>query len=128
MAHFFGGALGVLGVVLLARLGIEWRRYALGVHLISRRQMILRAVSAAVLLVLLVLVGLGMYVGFRTAEFAATYWSICLVLAFTAIVLAIWDLRVVRRTAGLRRAESFRRLSAYIRTLERAREDQVPPQ
>lgn len=128
MAQFFGGALGVLGVVLLVRLTIEWRRYARGVHLISRSQMIGRIISAGVILALLMLVAVGMRVEFRTAEFAAIYWSICLALAFAAIVLAIWDLRVLRRRTKQRRAESYRRLSAYIRTLERAREDQVPPQ
>ncbi len=128
MAQLFGGALGVLGVALLARLVLEWRRYSEGTHLITRRQMVLRAVSAADLVLLLGLVGVGARVGFTTAKGAAVYWSICLLLAFVAIVLALWDLRLLRGAAGCRRAESMRRLSQYIRRLEQSRGGRVPPQ
>jgi len=121
MAQVFGAALGVLGVALLARLVVEWRRYAEGTHLITRRQMALRIASAIDLVVLLGLVGLGARLRFTTAEGAAIYWSICLVLAFVAVLLAIWDLRLLRRAAGHRRAESLRRLSQYIRRLEQSR-------
>ena len=126
MAQLFGGALGVLGVALLARLVVEWRRYADGTHLITRRQMVLRIASAIDLVVLLGLVGLGAAIGFTTARAAAVYWSICLALAFLAVVLALWDLRLLRRAAGHRRAESLRRLSQYIRQLEQIR-GPVPP-
>jgi len=127
MAQLFGAVLGVLGVALLARLVLEWRRYSEGTHLITRRQLILRAVSAADLVVLLGLVAIGARVGFVSAEGAAVYWTICLVLAFVAIVLALWDLRLLRGAAGRRRAQSMRRLSQYIRRLEQSRGGQVPP-
>jgi len=120
-------AVAVLGVALLARLVLEWRRYSEGTHLITRRQLILRAVSAADLVVLLGLVAIGARVGFVSAEGAAVYWTICLVLAFVAIVLALWDLRLLRGAAGRRRAQSMRRLSQYIRRLEQSRGGQVPP-
>ncbi len=128
MAQLFGGALGVLGVALLARLAVEWRRYSAGTHLITRRQMILRVVSAADLVVLLVLVGVGAHLGFTTARGAATYWMSCLALAFVAIVLALWDLRLLRSAAGRHRAEGMGRLSRYIRRLEQSRGGRVPPQ
>ncbi len=127
MAYLFGGALGVLGVALLVRLVVEWRRYADGKHFITRRQMILRIASAVDLLVLLVLVAAGVRVGFGSAETAFAYWGACLVLAFAAMALAAWDLSLLRRTRGRRRAESFRRLSTYVRRLEQSRGDRVPP-
>ncbi|MGD9496894.1 MAG: hypothetical protein AB7Y46_11380 [Armatimonadota bacterium] len=125
MAYLIAALLGALGVVLLARLLVEWRRYVEGNHLITRPQMILRVISAVDLVLLLVLIAAGARVGFGSAEAALAYWGLCLLLAFAAIALAAWDLLLVRRGWGRRRAESFRRLSVYIRRLEQSRPQQV---
>ncbi|MGI5818822.1 MAG: hypothetical protein ACOX9R_12070 [Armatimonadota bacterium] len=127
MARWYAALLGLLALVLLVRLVFEWRRYASGGHVIGRRQMALRVASAVDLLVLLALVLLGARLHFPTAEAAFVYWAICLALAAAAMVMAIVDLKMLRRTHGRRRAESYRRLSVYIRRLERGREGQAPP-
>lgn len=127
MARWFAALLGLLALVLLVRLVLEWRRYAAGGHVIGRRQMTLRVVSAVDLLVLLALVLTGARLEFPSAEAAAVYWGICLALALAAMVMAIADLKMLRRTRGRRRAESYRKLSMYIRRLEQTRERQVPP-
>jgi signal transduction histidine kinase len=122
MARWFAGVLGLLALVLLVRLVLEWRRYATGGHVIGRRQMTLRVVSAVDLVVLLALVLTGAGIDFPTATSVFVYGAVCLVLALAAMIMAIVDLRMLRTTHGERRAESYRRLSMYIRRLEQSRE------
>lgn len=127
MAQWFAAILGLLALVLLVRLVFEWRRYASGGHVIGRRQMALRVASAIDLLVLLALVMVGARLGFATAGIAAVWWAVCLGLALAAMVMAVIDLTMLRRNHGKRRAESYRKLSMYIRRLEQSREGKVPP-
>ncbi|MFP4249863.1 MAG: hypothetical protein ACLFU7_09415 [Armatimonadota bacterium] len=122
MARWFAAILGLLALVLLVRLVLEWRRYVTGRHVIGRRQMTLRIVSAVDLVVLLALVLTGAGVNFPTATSAFVYWAACLVLALAAMIMAIADLRMLKRTHGERRAESYRKLSMYIRRVEQSRE------
>ncbi len=126
MAPWFASVLGLLALVLLVRLVFEWRRYASGGHIISRRQMGLRIASAVVLLVLLALVMVGVRLDFVTASSAMAFWAVCLLLAVTAMIMAIYDLAMLRRRSGAHRAERYRRLSMYIRKLEQSREGQGP--
>ena len=127
MARWFAAALGLLALVLLVRLVLEWRRYVTGGHVIGRRQMTLRVISAVDLIVLLTLVVLGAGMDFATPGVAFIYWATCLALALAAMIMAIIDLRMLRKTHGERRAESYRRLSTYIRHLERSRDGKVAP-
>jgi len=127
MAPWFAATLGLLALVLLVRLAFEWRRYAGGGHVIGRRQMALRIASAVVLVLLLGLVMVGARLRFGSAGAAFAYWALCLGLALAAMMMALLDLRLVRRTRVRRRAESYRRLSAYIRKLEQSRGERVPP-
>lgn len=126
MARWFAAIAGLLALVLLVRLLFEWRRYATCGHLITRRQMTLRVASAIDLLLLLALVVVGARLDFATAEAAFAWWAMCLVLALAAMVMAVVDLRMLRATHGKRRAESYRKLSQYIRRLEQSRE--APPE
>jgi TRAP-type C4-dicarboxylate transport system permease large subunit len=126
MAYLFAGVLLLLAAALVARLVAEWRRYAGGKSVITRRQMMLRVVSAADMLLLVVLLGAGTRLRFSSVEVAVAYWALCLVLAVAAMVLAGWDLRLLRRSLRRRRAESYRRLSSYIRILERSRDGGEP--
>jgi len=121
MAYFFAGGLVLLAAALVARLVGEWRRYAGGGHVITRRQLVLRVASAVDLVLLLALLGVGARLRFTSAEAGIAYWGACLILALVAMALAGWDLRLVRRIFRRRRAESYRRLSCYIRALERSR-------
>ncbi|MFO8078941.1 MAG: hypothetical protein R6V07_01425 [Armatimonadota bacterium] len=122
MARWFAAILGLLALALLVRLFLEWRRYVTGRHVIGRRQMTLRVVSALDLVVLLALVLTGARLDFPTATSAFVYWAVCLVLALAAMIMAIADLGMLRRTHEERRAESYRKLSMYIRRLEQSRE------
>jgi hypothetical protein len=88
--------------------------------------MMLRVVSAADMVLLVVLLGAGARLRFSSVEVAVAYWALCLVLAVAAMVLAGWDLRLLRRSLRRRRAESYRRLSSYIRILERSRDGGEP--
>ncbi len=123
MARWFAAVLGLLALVLLVRLVLEWRRYATGEHVIGRRQMTLRVVSAVDLLVLLALVIVGATLDFSSAGSAFLYWAACLLLALAAMIMAIVDVKMLRKTHGERRAERYRRLSTYIRRLEQSRSD-----
>lgn len=125
MARWFVAVPGLLALVLLVRLALEWRRYVTGEHVIGRRQMMLRIASAGDLLVLLALVLVGAKLDFTTTSSAFAYWAACLVLALAAMIMAIADLRMLRKTHGRRRAESYRKLSIYIRRLEQSRERKV---
>ena len=127
MAPWFAAILGVLALVLLVRLAFEWRRFARGGHIIGRRQMMLRVASAVVLMLVLGLVLAGMGLTFHSAEAAFTYWVICMTLVVLAMLMALLDLTLVRRKHGKWRAESYRRLSEYIRGLQKSREEQAPP-
>lgn len=126
MAQWFGAGLALLAGILLARLAWEWHRYARGGHIITRRQMTLRIASAVDLVVLLVLVAIGARLDFASATWMVVYWAVCLGLALAAMIMALLDLRLLRRTIGRRRAERYRRLSEYIRRLEQGRGRQVP--
>ena len=128
MAPWFASVLGLLALVLLVRLVFEWRRYASGGHIISRRQMGMRVASAVILLLLLALVMTGARIQFASAEGAFVYWAVCLLLALAAMIMAMFDLAMLRRTRGRHRAESYRKLSMYIRKLEQSRDRQGPSQ
>lgn len=121
MARWFAAVLGLFALVLLARLMLEWRRYASGKHIIGRRQMVLRVVSAVDLLVLLTLVVVGALIDFPGAGVAFLYWAACLLLALAAMIMALVDLKMLRTAHGERRAERYRRLSTYIRRVEQSR-------
>lgn len=124
MASIIGAVLGVLAAALLLALAREWRRYARGDHTISRPQMVVRATACALLVGQLLMVAVGVRLHFASFDAVLAYWGIAMVLSALAIGLAVWDLRQVRNYARRSRAESFGRLSAYIRRLERGRGEQ----
>jgi peptidoglycan/LPS O-acetylase OafA/YrhL len=126
MSQWIAAVLGLVAAGLLGRLAVEWQRYARGEHIITRKQLGLRAASGLVVVALLALVVVGVSLEFTRAQSAALYWSACLVLAAAAIMLAMADLWQVRKTARARRAEIYRRISAYIRQVgERRRADRT---
>ena len=121
MGSIVGIALAIVAAVLLLALAREWTRYARGDHIISRRQMAVRVTTCVLLVAVLAMVVVGVRLRFDTFDAVLTYWGIAMSLAAIAMGLAVWDLRQVRSYARDRRAESFGRLSAYIRRLERSR-------
>lgn len=127
MGYLLGAIVGALCLVLMIRLVLEWRRFARGGHIISGRQMALRVASAVLLLGLLAMVAAGARIQFESAETALAYWGGALVLALLAMMLAIADIGILRRRYADRRAESYRRLSSYIRSVERRRDSGAGP-
>ena len=123
MAYWFAAILGALSIVLLVRLMLEWQRYARGGHIISGRHMALRVASAVVLVALLVMVLGGAARHFESPETALAYWGVAVLLALAAMTMALVDLSLLRRSYGRRRAEGFRRLSSYLRALDRRRDE-----
>ena len=121
MGFVLGPVLAVLACAVLVVLVREWTRYRRGEHVISGRQMAVRAVTGALLVGLLGMVAVGVRIGFQTFDAAMAYWGVAMSLAALAIASAIWDLGQVRRWARKRRAESYGRLSGHIRQLERSR-------
>jgi len=115
MSQWMAALLGLVAAALLGRLVGEWRRYARGEHIISSRQLALRAISAVLLVVLLALVVVGTNLQFKTVASEFIYWGICMVLAGAAIMLAMVDLWQVRRYARAKRAEMYQRISSYMR-------------
>ena len=124
MGYVLGPVLGVLACVVLVALMREWTRYRRGEHVISARQMAVRASTGVLLVGLLIMVTVGVRLVFQTFDAAMAYWGIVMALSALAIGAATWDLRQVRRWARRERAESYGRLSAYIRQLERSRPQQ----
>jgi uncharacterized membrane protein YbhN (UPF0104 family) len=121
MSYALGIGLGVLALVLVAAIAREWSRYRRGTHFITRRQMIIRAICAAVLISALGMIAVGMSRRFADFDAVLTYWGIGLSLAALAMGLATWDLRILRSRSRRRRAESYGRMSVYIREIERRR-------
>jgi len=78
---------------------------------LSRGQRILRYVGAVILSCCAVLVVLGSTIlaeRLRGPQFIL-YWSWCLLLTVVAIVIALWDMLLVRRASKRTRQELFQR-------------------
>ena len=124
MSYALGIGLGVLALLLMAAIAREWARYRRGTHFITRRQMIMRAISATLLIGVLGMIGAGMSRRFADWDAVLGYWGVGLSLAALAMGLATWDLRILRSRSRRRRAESYGRMSAYIRQIDRRRESE----
>ena len=55
------------------------------------------------------------------------YWTACLLLALTALVLALWDMILVRRAFQRRRRELFRRQFTGLTADDRSRTSATHP-
>ncbi len=124
MSYALGIGLGVLALVLVMAIAREWSRYRRGTHFITRRQMIMRAISTGLLIGTLGMIGAGMSRRFADFDAVLGYWGIGLSLAALAMGLATWDLRILRTRSRRRRAESYGRMSVYIRQIDRRRESE----
>jgi len=117
MSIAMGAGLGGLAVVLLAALARDWRRYSTGHHIITRSQMLVRATTCGLLVGQLILVAVGLRLRFATWNWGLIYWMGVTALSCVAMVLAIWDLRQVRRRARGMRAENLAWMSWLLRNL-----------
>ncbi len=124
MSYALGIGLGVLAIVLVMAIAREWSRYRRGTHFITRRQMIMRAISAGLLIGTLGMIAAGMSRRFADFDAVLGYWGVGLSLAALAMGLATWDLRILRTRSRRRRAESYGRMSAYIRQIDRRRDSE----
>ena len=77
---------------------------------LSRGQILLRVFGAVLLTVCAVMVVLGstLLVDRLHGPRFILYWSWCLLLTFAAIVLALWDMLLVRRALKRKQQEVFR--------------------
>jgi len=100
VAHGLVGQHGVPGVVVHARLQI-----------ISRRQLVLRLCTGALLVVCISLIFVASVHRLHDPWLALLLWTAISVLPLVAIILAWVDLREVRRTKHVRQAELYRTLA-----------------
>lgn len=124
MSYALRIGLGVLALVLVLAIAREWSRYRRGTHFITRRQMIMRAVAAALLIATLGMIAVGMSRRFADFDAVLAYWGVGMSLAALAMALATWDLRILRSRSRRKRAESYGRMSVYIRQIDRRRESE----
>ena len=78
---------------------------------LSRGQVLLRVFGAALLTACALMVVLGCTVlaeRLQGPQFLL-YWTWCLLLTFAAVVIALWDMLLVRRVSKRARRELFRR-------------------
>ena len=122
MPQWVSPLLGLVAAALVVRLIAEWRRYQRREHIISGRQLALRAGSGLLLVAVLAMMALGVNLEFTSARSAAAYWGVCLLLVGAAIALAMLDLWQVAKYARRRRAEMYQRMSSYLEQVVRRRD------
>ena len=78
---------------------------------LSRWQIGLRILGAVLLTIcaLMVVLGTTVFVDRLQGPRFVLYWTWCLLLTYAAIVIAIWDMLLVRRTSRRTRRELFQR-------------------
>lgn len=78
---------------------------------LSRGQIALRILGAVLLTAcaLMVVLGATVFVERLQGPRFVLYWTWCLLLAYAAIIIALWDMLLVRRASKRTRRELFRR-------------------
>ena len=102
----------LVGMVAIATLFlIEVRRWSSVDAIIGRRQRILRIWLVVLIEVLFVMMIIGPSIASRKDPvFALIYWTVCVVIGLTVVVLTLFDLREVVRGYGRASRRMFRDL------------------
>ena len=108
---------GLIGLLLatlavLVWLAVEIHRYFRGRSVIGGRQLVLRGVVAAMLMVVVAMMVWGAYYPWTSEQQwkQLGFWTLTLVLVFAIVVLTFRDWRMLIRERHLRRAELYRKM------------------
>lgn len=125
MSYATGVGLAVLAVIIVISALVQVSQYRRGQQLISSRQLALRLVMACLLLSI---IGLSfwaaVYFNVQQEPWAEIiFWLMLMLLAVVVIVLALVDLRQVRRAQHRARAELYQRMAQLQREIKAVAED-----
>ena len=125
MSYVTGVALAIVAVIIVISALVQVSQYRHGRQLISGRQLTLRLVMAVLLLSIIGLSFWGV-VYFNVWDQPLTeiiFWLMLMLIAVVVVVLAVVDLRQVRRAQHLARAELYKRMAQLQREMKTIAED-----
>ena len=125
MIYATGVSLAVLAVIIIISALLQVSYYRHGRQLITRGQLALRLVMAVLLLSIIGLSFFGV-VYFSSSQqplYEIVFWLVLMLLAIAVIVLAVIDLRQVRRAQHRARAELYQRMAQLQREMKAMAED-----
>lgn len=125
MSYVTGVALAIVAGIIVISALVQVSQYRHGRQLISGRQLTLRLVMA---MLLLSIIGLSFWgvVYFNNHHHPLTeiiFWLMLMLITVAVVVLAIVDLRQVRRAQHLVRAELYERMAQLQREMKAMAED-----
>jgi len=105
-------ALLLATLAVLAWLAVEIHRYFRGRSVVGAKQLVLRAVVAALLMAVVSMMVWGAYYPwtFEQRWQQLGFWTLALVLVFVIVVLTFRDWRMLIRERHLRRADLYRKM------------------
>ncbi len=109
MADIMVQAIAALGIVVIAVLFYtEVRRWQSITSIIGRRQRIVRTWLIVLIEVLFAMVFVGPWITARKDPISALlYWTICITLGLSVVVLALYDLKHIAREYGRQNRRMF---------------------
>ena len=125
MNYVTGVGLAIAAVIIVLSVLVQVSQYRRGEQIISSLQLALRLLMAVLLLSI---IGLSFFgaIYFRTHPQPLPemiFWSMLVLLAMVVIVLALVDLRRVRRTQHQARAELYQRMADLQKAMQAGVED-----
>jgi FtsH-binding integral membrane protein len=127
-----GIALPILAFIVVLVLIGEVHRYKSGRHFISARRLGLRLVAGFLLLALMAMVFIGLFILHLRdpgshPQFFITFWSVCLLIAVSLILVMLADLREVGKRYTQRQHEIWRDFANFL-ARQGAKPTEKPPQ
>lgn len=125
MSYATGVGLAILAVVIVITALVQVSQYRRGQQVISGRQLALRMLMALLLLSIIGFSfwGVVYFHGQPLPLYEILFWLMVLLLAVMVIVLAITDLRQVRRAQHRARAELYQRMAELQRGMRTMAQD-----
>ena len=111
MSYAAGVFLLIVAMAIITGAMLQLSQYHRGHLLITKRQLILRLITAGLLLFIIGMIFFGVLYNWPSALSELGFWSILMLLAIVVIFLAFNDLRLVERERHLKQAELYRNVA-----------------
>lgn len=108
MSYAAGVFLIIAAIAIITGAVLQVLQYRRGQHVISKRQLVMRLVTAALLLTIIVLIFWAALYQWPSPLAALIFWTALTLVAILVIFIALADLRQVEREKHLRQAELYR--------------------
>ena len=108
MSYAAGVFLIIAAIAIITGAVLQVLQYRRGQHVISKRQLVMRLVTAALLLTIIVLIFWAALYPWPSPLAALVFWTALTLVAILVIFIALADLRQVEREKHLRQAELYR--------------------